>query len=284
MATRIITFTPNSYCKNVWIGYADLGLISDSGIAEGTVTNVSLSVSSFKVSNIQSIYLVDENGPTNYGIGRNDGFTINTNTHNEAVQLNSWDQLILSHTFMALPQTLTFLGNTGQSYYWFNSDCIFTITITYTPNYSSCIAPSSFSVDNSNPQYGAKITFSWSGAQAGVSNPIVGFKIYYDTNINGVYSTLLISLTSNETHGTYTFTPNFGINQPRYYKIQTIGTIEGYNSIISEATVDIITKPVQVRYHDGESYKLYELYAYYIDRFIPCQIFNRNETLVEFRA
>jgi hypothetical protein len=243
MATRVLVFNLKSYCLNTWIGYADLEMLSDTGVESGTVTEISLYVSSFKVSGSQSVYVIDENGETNFNVGTNStGFSINTNSHSESIALtSSYPNDVLSHPFPSPPSTLTFLG-VGNNYYWFNTDCTMTITITYTPPYTSCGYSTSVSVDNQTPDVSSSVLLSWSGATGGTNNSITGYKIYRSTTSGGTYSALTANtrdVSTSESSGSYSVTSPDTYDNSYFYKVKTIGSVTGYDSDLSTVYAQI---------------------------------------------
>lgn len=110
--------------------------------------------------------------------------------------------------------------------------------ITLTSKVTECEAPSSVSVDTSSVAPGAKVTLSWSGAKAGTNNAITGYKIYRATGANNTYS-LLTTVSSTSTSHSTTVTAPTANGSAYHYKVQTIGTVGGYDSEQSSSSAEL---------------------------------------------
>lgn len=281
MATRVLTFTPTPATSNVWLDHINLALASDTGTVTGAVTAVAVTASSVKISGSSGAY-IDVNGATSAGYNY-DAFNTNLDTHSISFSLFEWSgDSVLQTSFSS---GTTFHTTTGSASLWFNSDCVVTLTFTYTPPTTRCIGPTSFSVNVTNPPLGTQVQFTWSGAQSGSSNAITGYKIFYDTASNGAFSTLLATITTMSTQGSYTFTPNHTVGTSRYYKIQVLGTVSGYDSILLTTYVTItIAAPLiprilyyttqwgeyEVRVYDSGVWKPCQIYSYYSSAWHEC--------------
>lgn len=100
---------------------------------------------------------------------------------------------------------------------------------------TACIAPTKVNLATSSVAPGTKVKLSWSGAKAGKGgNSIVGYKIYRATDPDGPYS-LLNTVSSTATSGSYTVTAPTTNGKAYYYKVITLGSQSGYNSGFSDA-------------------------------------------------
>ena len=109
---------------------------------------------------------------------------------------------------------------------------------------TACTAPTSISV-NRSPATPGNITISWSGAKAGTLNAITKYRIYYaigsSPTTNSSYQD---SSDTTATSGSITFNAS-SRGSTYYFKIATIGTVNGYDSGLSstEATCIINQLP-----------------------------------------
>lgn len=95
--------------------------------------------------------------------------------------------------------------------------------------YAACTAPTSVAVSPASVSPGAKVTLSWSGAEAGENVPIAGYQIYRATSEAGEYS-LLTTVATTATSGSTTVVAPTTNGATYYYKVLTLGTRSGYNS------------------------------------------------------
>lgn len=116
--------------------------------------------------------------------------------------------------------------HSSTSYLW-----DFNITVNYVV-YSKTGAPTTVKANATDVAPGAKVTLSWSGAAAGDSNNITGYKIYRATSEDGTYS-LLTSVGTNSTSGSTTVVAPSANGESYYYKVQTVGSASGYDSSLS---------------------------------------------------
>lgn len=106
-----------------------------------------------------------------------------------------------------------------------------TVTVDYLP-VSAAGAPTKLTLGAESAAPGAKITLSWSGATAGENNSISGYNVYRATEAEGDYI-LLSSLSSTTTSGSLTVTAPTTNGSAYYYKVSTVGTLDGYDSDMS---------------------------------------------------
>ena len=98
-------------------------------------------------------------------------------------------------------------------------------------SYTICSAPTSIALSADIAE--DSLTLSWSGAEAGTSNPITGYKIsYQDSSNNSNWGTAqaMQTLTTAATSGSISVTPPATRGYYRRFIIQTIGTASGYDS------------------------------------------------------
>lgn len=118
-------------------------------------------------------------------------------------------------------------------------------TITLDNLVSACTAPTSVSVSSSIVAPG-NVTISWSGAQAGNNNAIVGYRVYYASNDTPAMGNNYIKYPDNVSTSSTSITFNANSRGTTYhFKVQTIGTVSGYHSGLSsaEATCLVNTAP-----------------------------------------
>lgn len=106
-------------------------------------------------------------------------------------------------------------------------------------SYSNPSPPTEVSVDNSNPDAGANVTLSWSGAIAGSYNAIKGYHVYRATSADGDYS-YVGKIDTTETSGSVSVDAPSAMGSSYYYKIRTIG--EHSNSEVSSASASVTSK------------------------------------------
>ena len=97
--------------------------------------------------------------------------------------------------------------------------------------YTICSAPTSIILSADIAE--DSLTLSWSGAEAGTSNPIKGYKLsYQDSSNNSTWGAAqaLQTLTTAATSGSLSVAPPATRGYYRRFIIQTIGTASGYDS------------------------------------------------------
>lgn len=104
------------------------------------------------------------------------------------------------------------------------------LTVTYTLPYTACTPPTTLSTPTGFANPGGTTRLSWSGQQAGTGNPITGYKVYRAGAPDGTYS--LLGTTEDDYYDVPCPTPQGNVN---YFKVRTLGTVEGYDSEISSA-------------------------------------------------
>ena len=103
-------------------------------------------------------------------------------------------------------------------------------------------APTTVKVSKTNVAPSASVTLSWSGASAGNSNAIKGYRVYRATSATGTYSTLK-TITASETSGSITVTSPAANNSSYYYKVVTLSAeASEYDSAISTKYATLTTK------------------------------------------
>lgn len=118
-------------------------------------------------------------------------------------------------------------GSAGEAYYSAYVECP-----TLLVGITAVSAPTSMYASNSSPEPGTTITIGWTGAAAGVNNPITGYELWSSTSREGTYSKVK-SVSSTATSATTTYTSNLAIGETLYLKVKTIGTTSGYDSGLS---------------------------------------------------
>lgn len=109
------------------------------------------------------------------------------------------------------------------------------LTIDYTPPYTCVTAPTSIYLAKTTVAPSESGTLQWNGAQDGVRNPVDHYEVHRSDSANGTY--MLLGSTSSTSYpvvakgsaGTY------------YYKIKSIGSINGYDSGLSNVYASLTT-------------------------------------------
>lgn len=105
-----------------------------------------------------------------------------------------------------------------------------------TAGYGLCTAPTSVTASPTTSYPLGMVGIRWTGAAGGYLNPITGYEVARATTPNGAYSAI-----GNAT-GEYFATPAPDtIGTTYYYKIRTVGTINGYDSEFSTAYASVTT-------------------------------------------
>jgi hypothetical protein len=105
--------------------------------------------------------------------------------------------------------------------------------ITYTENYSTCGAPTSVSAGAAIQKPNGTVSISWSGANAGTNNAIVGYRVYWKSGSSP--TTLSYTNYADVTSSPYSFTVPDERGATYYFKVLTRGEVSGYDSGISSA-------------------------------------------------
>lgn len=105
--------------------------------------------------------------------------------------------------------------------------------------YTAPTAPTSISGSATYTKPGDKITVSWSGAAAGVSNAITKYKLVF----SGAVSATVYSSATNSTSGSYTYTIPSGATRGSALKvvIYTQGTVSGFTESSASSIVTVTT-------------------------------------------
>ena len=101
-------------------------------------------------------------------------------------------------------------------------------------SFASTGAPSTLKVATTNVAPAAKVVLSWSGASAGDNNPVTGYEVHRSDSAEGTYS-LLATVESTATAAELEVVAPTGSGVTHYYKVRTVGTLEGCDSELSTA-------------------------------------------------
>lgn len=107
-----------------------------------------------------------------------------------------------------------------------------TAVASLTCSYETTSAPTAVRVVATNAAPGVSVTLEWSGATAGTNNPIAGYEVYRAEDPAGEY-TLLTTVTTAEVTGSASVASPSEDGQTYYYKVRTLGTVEGTDSPLS---------------------------------------------------
>lgn len=89
--------------------------------------------------------------------------------------------------------------------------------------YTDPVAPTTLTVSNDAPSVRARITLSWSGAEAGAFNSIVGYRVYRATSETGT-TTQVAQVSVSDTHAScYVIAPD-SVGASYYYWVETVGS------------------------------------------------------------
>lgn len=148
----------------------------------------------------------------------------------------------VSSTSTSGSTTVTAPTSTGYYYYkvktlgtysGYDSD-LSSVSVRLTCELATAGAPTSLSLDRTNLAPDGKTTLSWSGAKAGASNAITGYEVYRASSASGDYS-LLTTVTTTGTAGSVTVTAPSTNGAAYYYKVKTLGTLDGFDSVLSSS-------------------------------------------------
>ena len=105
-------------------------------------------------------------------------------------------------------------------------------------------APTSVTATPSSTYAGGVVKLQWSGATDGYLNPITGYTISRSTTPDGVYAEILNVNGASVTVAQVKSPDDVGTSY--YYKVSSVGTINGYNSAYSTAKAEVaaIEQPV----------------------------------------
>lgn len=98
-------------------------------------------------------------------------------------------------------------------------------------------APTSVTATPISTYPGAIVKLEWSGATDGYMNPITGYTISRSTTADGTYAEVL-NVTGASVTSTQVKAPD-DAGTTYYYKVSSVGTVNGYNSANSTATAEI---------------------------------------------
>lgn len=105
---------------------------------------------------------------------------------------------------------------------------------------TACTPPTSVSVASNDVAANANVELSWSGAKAGTGVSIRGYDVYRATSATGTY-TKLVSITATGTSGSINVTAPSD-NGSYYYKIVTLSSVAGYDSVQSSVYATLTCK------------------------------------------
>lgn len=220
MATITIS-TTNISLTSSWKVYenADIGIYySTPTLASGSRT-FDLSVLP-RGSIINSAYL----NCSRFGSGQvrtMDGMDVTGNQAVAASRITPGGSLTIQFRYRANASGTT-VGNKSATAGWQN----ITLTVDYTA-YTAVTAPTSVSLPKDTATPEETLRLSWSGANAGMNNPITGYQVYRADSADGAYTlldttaNLYLDVTAPATPASY------------FYKVKAIGTVSGYDSGLS---------------------------------------------------
>lgn len=104
---------------------------------------------------------------------------------------------------------------------------------------STTLPPTEVTLSQSSAAPGQTVWLSWSGAQPGESNDIIGYEVYRATSADGDY-TLLTTVSSTETSGSVAVTAPAAKGAAYYYKVVTLGSVDGYSSAKSAVYATLV--------------------------------------------
>lgn len=163
--------------------------------------------------------------------------TLATTTNNDAVTISKSVLTLFSGLTSFDSVKITFAyqskGRSGysQEYGYFTD---IKLTVTYTPPYTKCTAPTSVTAAKTNVAPKETVRISWSGAKAGDYNPIDSYTVYRSTD-NSTWTSLKSGITTTYLDVTAPSTNG----STYYYKVVTVGEVSGYNSSRSSATATV---------------------------------------------
>lgn len=137
--------------------------------------------------------------------------------------------------------TVTAPTKDGASYYYkivtvgselyLNSD--YSDYVQLTCNFNTVAAPTVVTLSSTNAAPNAEVELSWSNASWEVNNPIKGYQVYRATEADGTYEPLGNPVLTTETFGSTVVTAPNKDSESYYYKVATLGTMDGFDSGLS---------------------------------------------------
>lgn len=106
----------------------------------------------------------------------------------------------------------------------------------YVYSYTDPVAPEAVYVNNANPNAGARVVLSWSGAAGGGYNAIGGYRVYRSTEVNGVY-TLVATVSSTQSYASCSVYAPATTGDVYYFRVETMGAHSGSGQSTSYAGV-----------------------------------------------
>lgn len=157
---------------------------------------------------------------------------------NNTITLNS--TMISALQAMSTSKTSFYLilGYASSAYQSQTKCTVSNVSLSVNYSYTACTAPTSVKLSSSIVIPDDTPTISWSGATAGVNNPITGYIIQYTkTSASGATETgTLTKIDSTSTSGSSTGLTAGERGSSYKVQVQTIGTESGYNSDFSTAS------------------------------------------------
>lgn len=231
MATRTITGTISTN-NNTDVApgkVVSFTVSSDTGaVSNGTISSATLYLSSMKTWSSSGYFKLAYSSGGDV-LAQTPAYASNSSAHAETVTLTSIQSGLLSSACSGLYLTVATTSGSGNKFN-VRTGCTFTLTITYTLNYTACTAPTSVTVSPTSTSSGGSAKLSWSGASAGTNNAIAKYQIYRATSASGTYS----ALTTSTSTSTTVYAPTTA-NASYFYKVASIGTVSGYDSGMSSS-------------------------------------------------
>lgn len=141
---------------------------------------------------------------------------------------------------------------TGESYFYkvitlsatgaaFNSE--FSAVVEVTGGYGRCTAPGSVMAFPQAAKPGGASTIVWSDGAGGTGNAVAGYQIMRSTSLNGTYTDIgSVSEQTNffgELRWCFSTVAPANNDAVYYYKVKTMGEMQGYDSFMSESTASV---------------------------------------------
>lgn len=124
-------------------------------------------------------------------------------------------------------------GSSGQSQVTYINAGTQYLIIDYTL-ITPCQPPTKVSVSTTNVAPSTSVTLSWSKAKAGGANAITGYIVWRADSVDGNYVNIA-EISTSATSGSCSVTSPAANNTNYYYRIETLGTVDGYDSDVSDA-------------------------------------------------
>lgn len=226
MPSRVITARISSGSNTDKKGgtYAGFTVLSDSGpVSNASVISATLSISSYKTYSASFYLNVIYGGNGGTVVAKTGNLSSNSSVHSSTEELSGLSAELLTGSVITLTLGVVSTSGTGNKIN-LRDGCTLTLTVSYQLNTTPCSAPTSVSVSPATVDAGLTAALSWSGAKAGINNPIANYVIYRSTAAGSGYAQLQ---TVSAGTSSVSVTAHSSMGAVYYYKVAVKDTASG---------------------------------------------------------